>query len=78
MPRRQKTYHVTIRDRVAGFLAFEQIRVHRNRKIEYGPCLYVGTTNSDSLDQAAIDRINERRDRLAGLLWKRTFPDAAH
>lgn len=74
--RKQKTFHIALRDRETGLVCAESLRLYRSGKIIVNPlgvCMDAGPEPIEDV-AAAFGRIGERRVKLAGLLLKRTFP----
>jgi hypothetical protein len=71
--RKQKTVHVTLRDKPSGVVCFESLRLHRSGRIVVNPTPGLCTQLGDGDTAGAFERILERRSRLARLLFERTF-----
>lgn len=68
-PKRQRTVHVTIKDRETGWVMITSIRVER-RKIGYAP--HDGLSSA-KFGPAPFDRMDARALRLGQLLQRRWF-----
>ena len=78
--RRQKTYHVAVRDRETGMAGFHSLRVHRSGKIVLNPTpgIVVEARALGADDAAAgMARLHGRLVRLGALLQRRTFREVA-
>lgn len=78
-PKRQRTVHVTIKDRETGYVSFASLRIERKRIIlNPTPGIILPTIGVSDLSfgRPPFDRLEARALRLGQLLQRRWFREA--